>query len=167
MVGSLTFAPQIRELVKNIVREVSNNGQRPFGGLHLRFEKDGLSAWASTDQEKEVRPNNVKAVLFPGLSSAVYGQLLRRKNGKASSTSMQDTYLSTLRLISKTKTTCKIWILRYSVPVQHARHRAAHIIVIYLQLYAFLNQAGTKMRVQTSCSKDYRIILILDGLATI
>lgn len=39
---SLRFNPQLTALADRIVHSITEGGRRPFNGLHLRFEEDGI-----------------------------------------------------------------------------------------------------------------------------
>ena len=54
VVKGLYFAQSIELLAKKVLHKVASSGHT-FNGLHLRFEADGLSAWAADPAAEQVR----------------------------------------------------------------------------------------------------------------
>ncbi len=55
IVRSLEFAPAVSMFSDKIIHEMFVRGHWPFNGVHVRLERDGISAWASGAGEPEVR----------------------------------------------------------------------------------------------------------------
>ena len=55
IVRSLEFAPAVSMLADKIIHDMFVKSHWPFNGVHLRLERDGISAWASGAGQSEVR----------------------------------------------------------------------------------------------------------------
>ena len=56
VVKGLYFAQNIRLLAERVLEKIASSGHT-FNGLHLRFEADGLSAWAADPATEQVSPH--------------------------------------------------------------------------------------------------------------